>query len=152
MKKRALRKDFYMEIKRSLNRFISIFFIVALGVAFYSGIQASSPDMAKSGDVYFDRQKLMDLKVVSTLGLTEDDVEALSALEGVRTVEGAYMTDVLYGEETNQKVIHMESITENFQKLQVEEGELPTASGECFLDASAAQKFDVHVGDTITVQ
>lgn len=152
MKKRALRKDFYMEIKRSFNRFISIFFIVALGTSFYSGIQSSAPDMTNSGDAYFDRQKLMDLRVISTLGLTEDDVAALSELPGVVTAEGAYMTDVLYGEEANQKVLHLESVTENFQKLQAEEGTVPTAPGECFLDSSVAAAFDVHVGDSITVR
>ena len=54
MKKRALRKDFYMEIRRSLGRFLSIFFIVAIGCAFFSGIRASEPDMRYSGDAYFD--------------------------------------------------------------------------------------------------
>ena len=56
MKKRALRKDFFMEIRKSLNRFISIFFIVALGVAFYSGIQASAPDMRYTGDALLAEQ------------------------------------------------------------------------------------------------
>ena len=76
MKKRALRKDFYMEIRKSLGRFLSIFFIVAMGVAFFSGIRASEPDLRYSGDAYFDRNHLMDLKVMGTLGLTEDDVQS----------------------------------------------------------------------------
>lgn len=152
MRKRALRKDFFMEIKRSMNRFLSIFLIVALGVAFYSGIQSSAPDMEATGDLYFDRQLLMDLKVVSTLGLTEEDELALSALEGIETAEGAYMTDVLCGEADNQKAIRVESITENFQKLQPEEGRLPLSPGECFLDASAAAAMGIKVGDIILVQ
>ena len=57
MGKKALRKDFYMEIRRSLGRFLSIFFIVAIGVAFFSGIRASEPDMRYSGDEYFDEKK-----------------------------------------------------------------------------------------------
>ena len=77
MNRKALRKDFYMEIRRSLGRFLSIFFIVAIGVAFFSGIRAAEPDMRISGDTYFDEKNLMDIQVVSTLGLTEDDVEAL---------------------------------------------------------------------------
>ena len=71
MKKRALRKDFYMEIRKSLGRFLSIFFIVALGVSFFSGIRASEPDMRISGDAYFDEKNLMDIKVISTMGLTK---------------------------------------------------------------------------------
>ena len=71
MKKRAIRKDFYVEIHRSLGRFLSIFFIVAMGVAFFSGIRAGEPDMRYSGDAYFDRNNVMDLRVIGTLGLTE---------------------------------------------------------------------------------
>lgn len=152
MKKRALRKDFFVEVRKSRNRFLSILFIVALGVSFYSGIQSAAPDMKRSGDVYFDREKLMDLKVISTLGLTEEDLLELEKTEGIETAEGAYMTDVLCGEGDNQKVLHLESVTEDFQKLQPDEGTLPSKADECFLDAQAAQAFDVHVGDTIIVQ
>ena len=56
-----------MEVRKSLNRFLSIFFIVALGVAFFSGIQATAPDMRATGDYYFDSNQLMDLRVISTL-------------------------------------------------------------------------------------
>ena len=152
MKKKALRKDFFVEVRKSRNRFLSILFIVALGVAFYSGIQSAAPDMKRSGDVYFDREKLMDLKVVSTLGLTEEDLQELEKTEGIEKAEGAYMTDVLCGEGDNQKVLHLESVTADFQKLQPDEGTLPSKADECFLDAQAAQAFAVHVGDTITVQ
>lgn len=71
MKKRALRKNFYMEIRKSLGRFLSIFFIVAMGVAFFSGIRASEPDMRYSADTYFDRNEFMDIQVMGTLGITE---------------------------------------------------------------------------------
>ena len=55
MRKKALRKDFYMEIRKSFGRFLSIFFIVAIGTAFFSGIRAAEPDMRLSGDAYFDK-------------------------------------------------------------------------------------------------
>ena len=90
MNRKALRKDFYMEIRRSLGRFLSIFFIVAIGVAFFSGIRSAEPDMRVSGDAYFDEKNLMDIQVVSTLGLTEDDVHALEKVEGIEAVEGGY--------------------------------------------------------------
>ena len=88
MKKRALRKDFYMEIRRSMGRFLSIFFIVAIGCAFFSGIRASEPDMRYSGDAYFDRKNMMDIEVISTLGLTEDDLAAIREMDGVSAAEG----------------------------------------------------------------
>ena len=88
-RKRALHKDFWMEVRKSRARFISIFCIVALGVAFFSGIQASSPDMRLSGDAYYNESKLMDLKVVGTMGLTDDDIQALKRTAGrTDTVEG----------------------------------------------------------------
>ena len=68
---------------------------MALGVAFYSGIQSAAPDMRYSGDAYFDQHQLMDLKVISTMGLTEKDVEAISQTDGVELAEAGYMTDVL---------------------------------------------------------
>ena len=82
-RKRALHKDFWMEVRKSRARFISIFCIVALGVAFFSGIQASSPDMRLSGDAYYNESKLMDLKVVGTMGLTDDDIQALNSGRGM---------------------------------------------------------------------
>ena len=81
--KKALRKNFYMEIRHSLGRFLSIFFIVAIGCAFFSGIRASEPDMRYSGDAYFDEKNLMDIQVMSTMGLTEDDLDAIRAVDGV---------------------------------------------------------------------
>ena len=104
---KALHKDFWMEIRTSKARFISIFMIVALGVAFFSGIQASSPDMRLSGDAYYDEKNLMDIKVVGTLGLTEDDVSAIRQIDGVQNAEGAYSTDVMCGEGEKQKVLHV---------------------------------------------
>ena len=98
MNMKAMHKDFWMEIHKSKARFISIFMIVALGVAFFSGIQASSPDMRFSGDAYYDETNLMDIKVVGTLGLTEDDVAAIRKVDGVENAEGAYGTDVMCGE------------------------------------------------------
>ena len=83
MRKKALRKDFYMEIRKSFGRFLSIFFIVAIGTAFFSGIRAAEPDMRLSGDAYFDKSKLMDLQVVSTMGLTADDLQAIREVKGV---------------------------------------------------------------------
>ena len=86
MSKKALRKDFYMEIRKSMGRFLSIFFIVAIGVAFFSGIRSSEPDMRLSGDAYFDEKNLMDLQIISTLGLTQDDVDAICQVKGIKDV------------------------------------------------------------------
>ena len=145
--KKALHKDFWMEIKKTKARFISIFCIVSLGVAFFSGIQASSPDMRLSGDAYYTENKMMDLKVVGTLGLTENDVDTLKKIEGVEWAEGAWATDVLCGEANAQKVLHVESINKDVNGLTVTEGRLPEKSGECFLDVTFAQGMGYEIGD-----
>ena len=90
---RATQKDFYREIRKSPGRFLSILFIVALGVAFFSGIRASEPDMRITGDAYFDGAALMDIQVMSTYGITEDDIRALEEVDGVQAVEGAYSAE-----------------------------------------------------------
>ena len=128
-RKKALHKDFWQEIRKSRARFISIFCIVALGVAFFSGIQAASPDMRLSGDAYYNEASLMDLKVMATLGLTEDDVKAIQSIDGVESAEGAYSTDAICGENEKQKVLHIESMNQKVNQLTVTEGRLPEKSG-----------------------
>ena len=149
MKKRALRKDFHMEIKKSLNRFLSIFFIVALGVAFFSGIQASAPDMRLTGDRYLDDADFCDLRILGTYGLTEEDIEELSALPGIEEAEAGYMTDVLWGSEGNREVLHVESLFSRMNQPTVKEGRLPEKDGECFLDDQLAQEGGYAVGDVL---
>ena len=138
MKKRALMKDFRMEVRNSLNRFISIFFIVALGVAFFSGVRAGEPDMRYSGDAYFDARNMMDLKIMSTLGLTEDDIRAISNVEGVDSVEAGYMIDVLSLMGESERIIHVESLPETMNQVDVDQGRLPEKMGECIVDMDAA--------------
>ena len=148
---KALHKDFWMEIRKSKARFISIFLIVALGVAFFSGIQASSPDMRYSGDAYYEAAKLMNLKIQGTLGLTQRDVKAVSDIDGVELAEGSYSTDVMSGEDDARKVLHLESISSNFNLLTADEGRIPEKSGEIFLDKPFAKNRGYKIGDTISV-
>lgn len=105
MKKKALRKDFYMEIKKSLNRFFSIFLIVALGVAFFSGVRATQPDMQMSADAFYDQSMLMDIRVLSELGMTEGDLEAISQIRGVKHVMPSFSQDVLCDTDSSQLVV-----------------------------------------------
>lgn len=139
-----------MEIRKTLGRFVSIFFIVALGVAFYSGIRSSEPSMRLSGDSYFDKLKLMDIKVMGTMGLTEDDIRAIQAVDGIEQVEGSYSKDVLCPVENAEKVVHMISMEKSFNKVQVSEGRLPEKAGECLIDEDFLGYGDYKIGDKIT--
>ena len=150
MKKRALRKDFYMEIRRSLGRFLSIFFIVAIGCAFFSGIRASEPDMRYSGDEYFDNKNMMDIQIISTMGLTGDDVSAIEAADGIEYAEGGYSADVLCADGANQIVVHVMSMLPTMNQVQLEAGRLPEKEDQCALDVDYLEESDLEIGDTVT--
>lgn len=147
MKKKALRKDFFMEIRKSAGRFLSILFIVALGVAFFSGIRSSEPDMRETGDSYFDEAQLMDIKALSTYGVTGNDVKAFQDLEGIDRAEGAYSADFLYTTEENQTVFHVIGLPKTMNLLTVSEGRMPEQTGECLMDDESEYK----IGDVITL-
>ena len=126
MAKKITRKNFYMEIRRSFGRFISILFLLLRwGVAFFSGIRASEPSMKITGDAYFDKSDLMDIKAVSTLGITEDDVKAVRNVKGVGKAEGAYSADFLNIKNKKQYVLHVMSRMEDINKITVSEGRMP---------------------------
>lgn len=151
MKKKALRKDFYMEIRKSMGRFLSIFFIVAIGCAFFAGIRSSEPDMRYSGDAYFDRKNLMDLQVISTMGLTDEDIEAIEKLDGIEKAEAGYSVDALCTEGDNQIVMHVMSLLPSMNQVQVENGRLPEKSDECVVDADFLSKSTLKIGDRVTL-
>lgn len=133
-----------------MGRFVSIFFIVALGVAFYSGIRASEPSMRFTADQYFDDSKLMDLKVMGTMGLTKADIKAIGKVSGIEAVEGGYSKDVLCPVGDNEKVVHMLSMQKNFDQVSLVEGRLPEKAGECLVDEDFLSYTDLKVGDTVT--
>ena len=133
-----------------MGRFVSIFFIVALGVAFYSGIRASEPSMRFTADQYFDDSKLMDLKVMGTMGLTKADIKAIGKVSGIEAVEGGYSKDVLCPVGDNEKVVHMLSMQKNFNQVSLVEGRLPEKAGECLVDEDFLSYTDLKVGDTVT--
>ena len=72
---KSLKKDFFRELRKNRGRFISVFFIVLLGSAFFSGIRSSKPDMELSAEKYYDDTKLLDLKILSPVGFTEEDID-----------------------------------------------------------------------------
>ena len=85
--------------------FLSILFLVALGVAFFSGIRATEPDMQLSVDRQYDDLNFMDIRVTSTQGLTEKDLLELKAIEGVEEAEASYTKDVLCDIGESEKAI-----------------------------------------------
>lgn len=152
MKKKALRKEFYMEIKRSLGRFLSIFLIVALGVSFFSGIRAAEPDMRFSADEYFDTHHLADMKIISTFGLTKKDIEAIRKLDGVKRVEYGYSTDAISRLKDSEKVVHIMSSLPRMNQVDVMEGRMPKEENECFMDIDFMKRAGYKIGDSIRLE
>lgn len=151
MKKTALWKDIYREITKSKMRFLSIFLIILLGVAFYSGIKATGPAMLNTADDYYTDRQLMDVKVQSSYGLKEEDIALLEEVEGT-TVEPRYTQDVLF--EQTELVTRVVSIPAGnkpqINQPVVMDGRLPEKAGEIVLDSKSAYAGEYAIGDTVT--
>lgn len=151
MKKKALYKDIVRTIRRTLPRFLSIFFIVALGVAFYAGIRVTEEDMKITADHQFDDSEFMDIQVLGTLGLTEDDLDAIQGLSGVVQAEGAYSVDTICQKEgeNDEYVTKVMSAADRMNQIEVTKGKMPKKSSECLVDEVFAQEHDLEIGDCL---
>lgn len=159
--KTALWKDFFREVRKSLSRFISIFAIVFIGVAFFAGIKATSPDMKNSMDLYYDKYNLMDIRIMSTLGLTKDDINAISNTSQVEAVQPGYFTDVVSTINSTEFVFTVHSLPSDkiynsdnnyINAIKLTEGRYPEKSGECIIeDSSSIIDSGLSIGDTIKV-
>lgn len=152
MRKKAIRKEFYREIYRTRNRFLSVFLITALGVAFFSGIRATKPDMQLSGDAFYDDGEMMDLQILGTLGVTEEDAAAVRAAEGTEDAEASRSVDMfgILGEE--QLNLQVMSLPERINLPVVTKGRLPEKEDECAVDEKLVSSGVCKVGDIITLR
>ena len=149
--KTALFKDGIKEIVKSYKRFISILLIVLLGVGFFAGLRAASPDMKATVDQYFDDLNVMDIQVVSTLGLTDDDVEAIKNVQSVEDAEGSYQADAIVKIDEEEVVVKLETFSNNINKLNLVEGKLPENESECVVEERFLEGTGHSIGDTIEI-
>lgn len=150
--KTALLKDTFKEITHNYKRFISMLLIVLLGVGFFAGIKAASPDMKETLDQYFDTQNVMDIQVISTLGLTTTDLEELQKVEGVEQIEGSYSTDAIVNSGEEEFVVKLESLPTNMNQLTLVEGRLPENNTECVVEENFLLGTKHHIGDQIEIE
>ena len=144
--------DAFREIKYTLSRFLSLFLLSALAVAFLSGLRTTAPDMEHTADDYYDRTHLMDVRVLSTLGLTEEDIDVLSAQEGVSAAEGAWYVDATLHAAENDYIVRFHSLSEaGINEPEVVEGRLPEADDECVVEPELLTTLGLSLGDTITL-
>ena len=151
--KSAMKKDFWREIKHTKSRFFSIMILVALSVAFLSGLKATAPDMKQTGDNYLDSLHLADIQVLSTLGLTEDDIDALRAQDGIENAEGEYVIDAFADSGSAEAVVKVLSLSEaGINDVLLREGRMPARADECVVEENMLELLDISIGDTITLE
>ncbi|MBM6837038.1 FtsX-like permease family protein, partial [Clostridium saudiense] len=158
--KSALWKDIFRDIKKSKGRFISIVSIIALGVMLFTGVKITPLDMKGSADKYYDDYNLMDLRIISTLGLTDNDVSDIKQIDGVLGVYPEYTIDALTKVGNDEFVIKVQSMPNSnlndsnedyINRLNVVEGRLPENSGECVVAKGKFGEGQIKVGDTLTL-
>lgn len=147
---RAFRKDFIREITKNKGRFLSVFFIVLLGAAFFSGIRSAEGDMKVSADRYYDEVNYMDLKVLGTLGLTDDDLADIAKTDGVKAVYGGKTVEVLHDIGESEQVVKLIALTDSVNEPRVVKGRMPEKEDEILVDTQFLKSSGCEIGDQVT--
>ena len=151
--KSAMQKDFWREIGHTKSRFFSMMILVALSVAFLSGLKATAPDMKHTGDDYLDSLHLADIQVLSTLGLTDDDIDALRAQKNIENAEGEYVLDAFASSDGAEAVVKVLSLSDQgINDVLLREGRMPARADECVVEENMLGLLDISIGDTIALE
>lgn len=149
--KRALRQDTFREIRKTFGRFISIFGIVMVGVAFFTGVKSSATHMRHAADNYFDSTNFMDLKIYSTVGFDDEDIDRIKAVSGVLNAVGVNSLEAVTTISEKEQTVQVFSYDFDhvMNVLRLTEGRFPEAEGECVVRDYALTTGEVQVGDEI---
>ncbi|MCQ2529094.1 MAG: FtsX-like permease family protein [Saccharofermentans sp.] len=144
-------KTLIRTIKGSLARFLAIFAIIALGVGFYGGLLLTQPSFIKTGDKFIREQKLYDFRLISTIGFTDEDIDKLASLDGVKVAQGAVWADVMVDDfyKDSTRVARFHTITDGVNVCTLESGRMPQAPNEAVVDGYVYS--DDVIGKTITL-
>lgn len=149
MKRRTsvMRKTTLREIRQSFGRWFAIFAIVALGVGFFVGLKITKSMMLATEYEYLKQQSMFDVRLLSTLGFTKEDVKEIAKTDGVKEAKGGYEVDILCEDPSGDYVLKAHSITEDINTPVLKSGRMPEAENECVVDSACAEK----VGEVIRV-
>jgi putative ABC transport system permease protein len=152
--KKTFLKNLLRDIKKSLSRFLSIVVIIAVGVAFYAGVRATSPSMKISADTYFQKKNFMDFKLISTLGLTKDDVNEIQKISGITKAEGSYSIDAVVERNKRQLVLNVNALPKEneINNIKMIKGRKPEASNEAIVEDRFLENYKLSLGDTIVLK
>lgn len=132
------------EIKGSFGRYMAIFAIIALGAGLFVGLRMSKPDFIKTYDRYLHETNFYNFRLVSTLGLTQDDVDEVLKLDGVKDAEGVVSADFLYNQgEDKSIVIAAQEIPEKINLIDLKAGRMPQKGNECLADPEMYTQDDI---------
>ncbi len=149
MKKNRILTNSLRVIKLSFPRFLSLTVISMLGVFCFAGLGATAPDMIKTLDNYLDSTNTYDIKILSTMGFTDNDISALKKIKGVNQIEGGYSKDVLIVEDDSEYVINVSSLPTDINKLKLIKGKLPSKDNEIVVEEVMLSRCNLKIGDTI---
>lgn len=152
--KKTYFKNLFRDIKKSISRFLSIVVIIAVGVAFYVGVRATSPDMKMSADNYFEKSSFMDFKIVSTLGLTEDDLAEIRSVKGVSRAEGSYSLDAVTEKGDSQMVLNINSIPEKdgINDIVITSGRRAESPDEAVIEEKFAKENNLKLNEMLKIK
>ena len=146
-----MRKNLTQSILKSLGRYIAIIAIIALGAGIFVGLRTTKIDMIATGQSYLDQQNTFDLRLLNTYGWSQDEVDAISALEEVEAAEGSFWMDAIIQNEDGEdnQVYRFHSIPESISKVYLLGGRMPTSPDECLVDGHMAS--DEVLGQLISL-
>ena len=149
--KKVLLKDSIKEIKNTYKRFISILLMAFLGVGFFAGLRAASPDMIDTFNQFYEDNQVYDIQIISTLGLTDGDIEELEKVDEVEKVAGSFEKDGIIDIDNKEIVTKLITIGEINKPILVD-GNMPQNDNECLVEEGFLKSNNKQIGDMVDVE
>ena len=151
MVKDNILKNALVTIKRLFPSFLSLVIMSFLGVFTFCGLQATSPDMIKTLDNYYDTYNNYDIKIASNGGLKNTDLELLSEVNGIKDIEGSYSNDFLIKVEDAEFVLNISSLSNKINKVELIDGKMPTKDNEIIVEEKLLKEKNLKINDTLKI-
>ena len=149
--KKVLLKDSIKEIKNTYKRFISILLMAFLGVGFFAGLRAASPDMIDTFNQFYEDNQVYDIQIISTLGLTDDDIEELEKVDEIEKVAGSFEKDGIIDIDNKEIVTKLITIGEINKPILIN-GDIPQNDNECLVEEGFLKSNNKQIGDTVDIE
>lgn len=142
----------FREIKSSFKRFLSLLIMSMLGVGVFVGISMAAPCMMKSIDKYYDDANYYDIRLISTLGFSDESLSEIKDLKSVDNVFGSKSKDVLINTKKSESVVKLISLNDEVNKVEITDGKKPKENNEIVVEEAMLERNDLKIGDYITIE